>query len=402
MAVWLPIGGTGWLLVDLFRSTTEGPTMVELVGVPGMADQPEVRKRAPRRPDKGKKKPSFPWEVFGLHDTSRLELRASELDFDEFRGIGAEVAAYPDVVGSLAVDVSKLPGERVTFSFDAFVSEGLRALRRAGPEATSVVVDLSPAAATDWGLQGGAAEENTVETEIATPFVLEVLKLNIASIERVRSSAEKAWTISGAIAGVLLAVGFTASLQDARGLTQVFGVLAIVAWLVTAALFLDVNAPASGEKLGKLAESKSDAARATSKAFIAEASTTWRDKFEFGMKGVLGSLTYHRQRLFRAIIGAGTAIALTALALTFSILVQPDGSTAGTLFLTDGGTKAVAEACTLVAPDVDSISGIFDDISPEDIINQKSISITVDAGKCNNVETELFLPQSAVAGVASS
>lgn len=171
-------------------------------------------------------------------------------------------------------------------------------------------------------------------------FISEFQKSVAGSPERVRQSADRAWTVAGAIGAVLIAVGFTELLRDASTVVQSAGVCAIVLWLIAAILFLRVSLPARN---GQLAANEA-AIRTEIGEPPPEASHTKREAWTYLVQTV-AMRDFLAARLRVGIGFAVAAIAATGVALAATVFIESDEALRGQILLTPAGQATLATVC---------------------------------------------------------
>ena len=237
-------------------------------------------------------------------------------------------------------------------------------------------------------------------------FLSEFQKSVAGSPDRIRQSADRAWTVAGAIGGVLIAVGFTDSLREAPGLVQITGIGAVGLWLGAAILFLRVSLPPGA---GELDGREENVAREVgeppaSASDIAKETTIYLVK-TVAMRDFLAA------RLRLGIDVAAVALVMTGVALAASVVIEPDRSAEGRLLLTPVGQQFLATTC----PALESITTTLDDGSTQVLLSEpplaeigdetrvggeEPIVVAFDEGDCGEAKMRVVLDPELVIGLS--
>jgi hypothetical protein len=165
----------------------------------------------------------------------------------------------------------------------------------------------------------------------ATKVIIEaVYPALLSEPTSVRTRAQTAYTIASAIAAALITAGILGDIDEFGALVQVFGVLAVSAWMVTAALHIDIS-----RRVFKVPRAD-DGGLITVDDFVSQVLTLATDEADA-----------LEEKLHRAAIATYIALALTALALLFALLEPPDPAPKpeSQLTLSGAGSAAIATQC---------------------------------------------------------
>ena len=236
-------------------------------------------------------------------------------------------------------------------------------------------------------------------------FVNAADKLAAEGIERQRANAQRAWTISGVLAAVVLAAGFTTTLQDAAPITQMTGVCALGLWFLTAILFVRISIPPKPEE----PELKKRVADALAEQQPAAAEGTIGRRAQKRLAIITGGTRYLAHRLRVASGWAAVAAIATVTALALTVLVRPpDDTVTGTLLLTDSGEDAVADACEQIEGTPTEVDGVTYDLIENteatvylgDLKSETAlVRIRFEPGICDDGAMILYLERGQLVGV---
>jgi hypothetical protein len=212
-----------------------------------------------------------------------------------------------------------------------------------------------------------------IPTDVRDAVVRAYYPRALAVPDGARSRAQAAYGIAAAIAAALVTAGVFGDLDKRPGLVQAIGILALVAWLVAAGLYL---AAVSLPFVPATATQRSTQAFVTA---AVDAAQTERDRVDHWQK--------------KAGVASGVAALLTVVAFVAALVDTPTDSKAATVTLGDKAKAAVAAACGNV-PDLVTGSVSADGLEKE------FVQIKVDKGVCGDKDVVVAVPRGQVQAVA--
>lgn len=205
----------------------------------------------------------------------------------------------------------------------------------------------------------GVGPGANVASEVVKTVVGRYYSRGVEAADRVRDRSERAYTIAGAIAAVLVAAGLLTNLDKRSTAVQVLVLSAVTVWLIAVVLFIWVVA---------VQTSSSDGAG-------------WNDDASFvkfvadRVNAELGKL---RKRQFGALLATGLAVLLTIAALVVSTTDSSGASPErARLELTRQADAALTKFCGR------PIGAIYAKVNPDDL-GKEVVPLHLPAGECGN------------------
>jgi hypothetical protein len=192
-----------------------------------------------------------------------------------------------------------------------------------------------------------------------------------------RERAQTAFTMTSAVAAGFTALGVFTGISSDPTLVQTLAVLAVIAWLLSSALYLYA---AVGEYWAKDEQPEKSIAR-TPEAFI---DTVYDD--------IRGERDAVYDRLRRAVLVSFFALAFTGMTVASAVFDKPTDDPHATIELTSGGIKAIKAACGSLSP--------LNDLRVERSTLDHDVIIIDPPEKSCGQASELALPRGEVAAIA--
>jgi hypothetical protein len=192
-----------------------------------------------------------------------------------------------------------------------------------------------------------------------------------------RERAQTAFTMTSAVAAGFTALGVFTGVSSAPTWVQVSAVLAVLAWLLSSALYLHA---AVGEYRVKGDQPETSTVR-TPEAFI-----------QMVYDDIRGERDAVYDRLFRAVLVSFVALAFTGLTVGTAVFEHPTDKPQATVALTAGGVKAVTAICG-------SLPSLSDVRVEQSTTDDAIIVVDPPAHSCGQAK-RLALPRGDVASIA--
>jgi hypothetical protein len=212
-----------------------------------------------------------------------------------------------------------------------------------------------------------------INTEAVKTVVQTYYARGVAAADRARDRAEKGYTIASAIAAALVAAGVFAHLDERPASVKILGLTGFALWLLAAMLFiLAVSVPVKTHP---------------------EEDWIGDDAFVEGVsKQIDGELRTLKRRQFAALTATLLAVLFTVAAFSVATAL-PQGSDPepARLALTSKADTGLARLCSV------PVSDLLGTVDPDNL-DDDIVEVDVPPGACNDAETTIRLPGTAIIG----
>lgn len=195
----------------------------------------------------------------------------------------------------------------------------------------------------------------------------------VSAVDAARSRAQSAYTVSSALATVLLGAGLLTALGERPLIVRGLGSIAIAAWLGAAGLYLRAVASPVTPPLRDV----KDGAAAFVNAVLKRAEAERREI---------------DARLNIANAGSLFALLVTATAIAVAVYWSPAQTVSGMIVLTRSGAEVIGEVCP-------QRPGTLTGAVAYESLNTDVLAIEAEEGVCDDVAVLLQVPRSSVAAV---
>jgi hypothetical protein len=223
------------------------------------------------------------------------------------------------------------------------------------------------------GGTGDRGEESPLDPNLVTAVVDARYRRFVADApEAARRRAQAGWVVVSALAGTLIAAGALTNLDQEPDTVRVFGLFAVVAWIVTAGLF--VHAVSGGFRS---ANPPADAEIEGTEDFV-----------QWALNDATAEHDEVGGRIKRALRVATAAVVLTVTTIAIVQFTDPAPLTEDALIQLDSGTeRSLTELCGRPVPEV--IEGAVHTQARGD----GTLEVDLAPGECTSEKTEAVLDE---------
>jgi MFS family permease len=218
------------------------------------------------------------------------------------------------------------------------------------------------------------ADAAPIDNRVVDEVVKNYYAAAVNSADAARTRAQNGYAIASAIAAAIVAAGLLGGIDDARSSVKVLAVLAFVAWMTVAGLFMyAVAGNVSDLNTGE----KPDAA-----SFVRAVIANVRE-----VRAAINA------RSGAAQVGVVIASILTVAAVVVALIFPPDSKSNGTILLTPVGAREVAGFCKISPPR--RLSGSFE----AGDLNHQFVAIELEDEACKGTST-LRVKRSSIVAIS--